>query len=259
MKIPSLLMGSVLLLVAGAACADHVALPRHITPLMATWLWGHHSVPGSITRDGVPYWYAYPHTDPARIDDPPWTEVAATHVKPGVSVPAVVFLHGCSGMIRGLAPATSYRATLMEMGFAVIEPDAYARPDHSCDNSSAALRRDEAANALEQLRSLSWIDQDRIVLLGFSEGGRAAALWDQPGFAAIVIIGSRATNTAPDGVPVLAIAGANDSWAKPETYRVNWDAPSRAVLIEGADHEVMSHPAFTTSLQAFLTAAVPIR
>ena len=257
MKNLPFVLASALILAAGVARADHVALPAPITPLMATWLGGHHSIPGTITRDGTPYWYAYPHTDPSKINSPSWTEVAASQIKPGATAPAVVFLHGCSGMIRGAARATSYRGMLMEMGFAVIEPDSYARPDHTCDNSSASMRRDEAAYALEQLQSLPWLDPDRIVLVGFSEGGRAAGLWDQPGFAAIVILGARATPAAPDGVPVLAVAGANDSWAKPETYAVKWSAPSQAVLIEGADHEILSHPEFTPILQSFLSAAVP--
>jgi dienelactone hydrolase len=259
MRLAPLIVGSAVLLATAAVNADHAALPSRITPLMATWLWGHHSVPGTATRDGTPYWYAYAHTDPAKIDSPRWTEVAATHVKPDASLPVAVFLHGCSGMIRGVAPATSYRAVLMSMGFAVVEPDSYARPGHTCESSSASMRRDEAANALAQLRDLPWVDQERIVLLGFSEGGRAASIWNQPGFAAIVIAGSKAAHNAPDGVPVLAVAGSNDSWSKPQSYKVNWPAPSRAVLIEGADHEILSHPAFVPILRSFLSSVLPTR
>ena len=55
---------------------DHASLPEGVTPEMATWLWGFHTIPGSITKDGSPYVYAYPHTDANRINNPPWTTVA---------------------------------------------------------------------------------------------------------------------------------------------------------------------------------------
>ena len=182
---------------------------------MATWLWGYHSIPGSITGDASPYLYTYPHTDAGRIIDPPWTDVAAKHVKPGVRAPVVVFLHGCTGIIRG---GVGYRVLLLEEGFAVFEPDAYARPGHSCESSSIAKRTEELAYALSEIRRLPWVDQDRVVLMGFSEGGRTVGFWDQPGFAAHVILAAPALSRAPAGVPVLAVAGAEDPYAESNSY-----------------------------------------
>jgi len=246
----TLIAAAILLIGANAARADHAALPQGVTPVMATWLWGYHVIPGSITTDGSPYLYAYPHSDAARIVDPRWMEAAATQVRPGAKAPAALFLHGCSGIIRG---GTGYRILLMMEGYAVFEPDSYARPGHSCDTSSIARRREDAAHALDQIRALPWIDQDRIVLLGLSEGGRTVQVWKEPGFAAHVIISAPADSYAPDNVPVLAIAGDEDSYARPSTYRTNNRAgASKSILIAGEGHDILGHPETKAAIRTFL-------
>ena len=103
----------------------HVQLPVGMSPAKATWLWGHHSIPGDITLSGTPYWYVYPHTDVGNISKPVWSEVAATHIKPGAKAPAVMVLHGCSGFSHG---TTEYRRFFIEKGYAIFEPDSFAPP-----------------------------------------------------------------------------------------------------------------------------------
>lgn len=246
----SLVAAVTLLIGIEAAKADHAALPRGVTPVMATWLWGYHVVPGSITKDGAPYLYSYPHTDPARIIDPRWTEAAAKHIQPGAKAPAALFLHGCSGIIRG---GTGYRILLMAEGYAVFEPDSYARPGHTCDTSSVARRGEDAAHALAQIRALPWIDQDRIILMGLSEGGRTVQLWKEPGFAAHVIVSAPADTSAPADVPVLAIAGDEDSYARPSTYRTNSRAgASKSILIAGEGHDILGLPETRDAIRDFL-------
>ena len=114
----------VLLSTATPGRAGHdFALPEGVDELMATWLWGFYTVPASITRDGSPYWYGYPHFKVDKINDPAWTTVAAGHIRSDAKAPAVLVMHGCSGIIRGPAP---YRILLMEKGYAVFEPDSFA-------------------------------------------------------------------------------------------------------------------------------------
>ena len=246
----SMIAAVTLLISAQAVLADHTSLPEGVTPVMATWLWGYHTVPGSITEDGSPYWYAYPHTDAARIIDPPWTEAAAAHIKAGAKAPAVLFLHGCSGLIRG---GVGYRLLLIDEGYAVFEPDAFARPGHSCDTSSIAVRREEVAYALSQIRDLPWVDQDRIVLMGFSEGGKTVGSWEKPGFAALVILDAPATARAPANVAVLAIAGAQDSYAQPHSYEAqSRDGASKSILIAGAGHGIFHLPEAKEAIRSFL-------
>lgn len=230
------------------AQSDHARLPDGVTPVMATWLWGYHTIPASITKDGSPYWYAYPHTDASRINDPPWTEVAAKHIKAGAKAPAVIFLHGCSGLFRG---GVGYRILLMSEGYAVFEPDAFARPGHSCDTSSSSQRREEIVYALSKIRELPWIDQDRIILMGNSQGGRTVASWDKPGFMAHVILAAPASARAPANVPVLAVAGVEDTYAD-VGFRPTSRAGMKAILIAGAGHDILGHPELKEAIKNFL-------
>lgn len=244
-----------------AGYGDHAPLPEGVTPEMATWLWGHHMIPGSISRDGSPYVYAYPHTDAERINNPPWTEVAATHIKVGAEAPAVLYLHGCSGLIRG---GLGYRLMLISNGYAVFEPDAYARPGHTCEGSSIEMRRAEIDLALSEIRKLPWIDQGHIVLMGNSQGGRAVAGWDRPGFAAHVILASHcgafrskegAAPLAPAGVPVLAIAGDQDELLHGSGCRVSRRINgSKSILIAGAGHDITGLPETKSAIKSFLHA-----
>lgn len=237
--------------------ADHTNLPGNVTPLAATWLWGHYTVPGSITKDGTPYWYSYPHTDASRITDPPWTEVAATHVKEGAKAPAVLFLHGCSGLIRG---GVGYRVLLLSEGYALFEPDAYARPGHTCDASSMKMRRDEAEYALNQIRRLPWVDQERVFLIGFSQGGRVAASWDKRGFAAHVILGADCDGgspKAPAETPVLAMIGSEDAYFSQHCKVTRRVGGSQSIVIKGGYHEILSHPQTKQGVSEFLRNCCP--
>ena len=184
-----------LLMATGSVHSNHASPPEGVTPLEATWLWGHYIVPDTITEDGSPYVYVYPHKDSNRIIDPPWTEVAARHIKAGARAPAALFLHGCSALIRGLL---GYRVLLMSEGYAIFEPDAFARPGYSCETSSLSMRREELVYALSQIRNLPWIDPDRIILMGDSQGGRTVAQWDESGFAAHIILASNCGRRSRD-------------------------------------------------------------
>jgi dienelactone hydrolase len=250
-----------LMLVAGSVQSHHANLPNGVTPMEATWLWGHYIIPDTITRDGSPYVYAYPHKDPKRIIAPPWTEVAAGHIKADAKAPAVLFLHGCSGLIRG---GLGYRILLMSEGYAVFEPDAFARPGYACEKSSLSMRREELIYALGQMRSLQWIDQERIILMGNSQGGRTVAQWDQPGFAAHIILAAgcdthgdtnRRSPRAPDDVPVLSVMGSKDDYFADSSCQISREVGgSKSILIPGAGHDIMGHPELKQAVKAFLRA-----
>ena len=151
-----------LLLLSQSGQAHHTPLPAGMSEAEAAWLWGHHTIPASITRDSSPYWYSYAHTDVNKINNPAWTQVAAGHIKSGARAPVVLVMHGCSGIFP--SPA-AYRVFFMERGYAVIEPDSFARPGHSCNASPLKERTEDLAYAYEKIRKLPWVDQDRIVLM----------------------------------------------------------------------------------------------
>ncbi len=175
----------------------------------------------SITRTGTPYRYVYPHTDINRIDDPAWSEVAATHIKPGARAPAVLVLHSCGGLPVG---TTEYRQYFIEAGYAVFEPDSFARPGpgpgaRKCDRSSNKARVKELKHAVTEIKKLVWVDQEQVFLMGFGQGGKIVARWDGGGFAGHIILGAncwgshrKATAHIPKSIPVLAVIGENDPY-----------------------------------------------
>ncbi len=235
--------------------AQHVALPEGISSVRATWLWGLHSVPGDITKSGSPYWYSYPHNDVSRIDNPAWSDVAEGHIKLGAKAPALLVLHGCSGLVRG---DMGYRRYFVSRGYAVFEPDSFARPGHTCDGSPFQDRVEELGQALREIRKLRWVEQEQIYLMGFSQGGGAVASWSKPGFAGHIILASACpylksqVPAAPKNVPVLSVVGEKDLGSNGASCQTKTHAPgSQSVVIKGAGHVIMNHPETGKAIAAF--------
>jgi dienelactone hydrolase len=177
-------------------------------------------------------------------------------------LPAIVYMHGCSG-IGGEEEAS--KLFFMEQGYAVFLPDSFARPgrrsncnlltrDRALAPESHDLRLAELRYAVEQLRDLPWIDRRRIYIVGFSEGGLAAARYERGDVAGIVIMSWHCQGAppfvgirAPRAVAVLAILGAEDPW-----YRGNRGhhcgkvfhgrAEATSLVLEGNGHEIINSP-----------------
>ncbi|TNE41080.1 MAG: dienelactone hydrolase family protein [Alphaproteobacteria bacterium] len=109
--------------------------------------------------------------------------------------PAVVILHDCSG----LGPFSSgapwrWSTRLVARGYVTIEPDSFSTrdfPNGLCRvNSHGAVnyarRAGDAFAALQFLKSLPYVDPDRIAVMGGSHGGAStlATVAAHPGFAA---------------------------------------------------------------------------
>lgn len=253
----------VTVLAFNTAVAHHVDLPEDMSPAKATWLWGHHAIPGDITLSGSPYWYSYPHTDVKQISNPVWSDVADRHIKPGDKTPAVLVLHGCSGVPNG---TTQYRRFFISSGYALFEPNSYARPGKRCGEGhyrkSFRERMEELEQALFEIRKLSWVDQNRIFLMGISEGGRAVAEWAGEGFAGHIIIAAPCDGernyipAAPKNVPVLAVVGEKDQWAYRSKCRTNTHATgSKSVIIKDVGHGIPELPEVGKAVAEFLHAA----
>jgi dienelactone hydrolase len=246
------------LLFVTSAQAHHTALPAGMSEPEAAWLWGYHAIPADITRDNSPYWYGYTHTDVSRINNPAWTTVAATHIRPGAQAPAVLIAHGCSGLPRGPA---EYRLWFMKQGYAVLEPDSFARPGHTCNDnvlgkSALDIRTQDLRYALEQMRKMAWIDPDRIVLMGISQGGAAVAKWDASGVQAHIILENHCAGQqpkAPQNIPVLTIIGGEDEYLKGTSCKVTRTLKgSRSIVIPGAPHALDWEPEVAAAISEFL-------
>lgn len=254
-------IGLIAILVLQPGYSYHAKLPEGMSPAKATWLWGHHSIPGDITLSGTPYWYVYPHTDVNQITNPVWSEVAAGHIKSGTKAPAVLMLHGCSGLSYG---TTEYRRFFIEAGYSIFEPDSFARfgpgPGvKNCDHKSYHARVEEVEQALIEIRELDWVDQEQLFLMGSSQGGAVVAGWGKDGFAGHIILASACLDqkslvpAAPKNVPVLSVVGEKDPRSNGASCQTNSHATgSQSVVIKGAGHVILDHPETGKAIAAFL-------
>ena len=170
-------------------------------------------------------------------------------VKPGKKLRVATYLHGCNGMNNN--QSFQYRELMHSLGYAVFMPDSFQRPGREvlCGQGGLgnriSLRLREVDYALSKIRQLSWVDQDKIILMGFSEGGNTTDNFDEKGFAAHIILGSACTQArdgmpqAPKGTPVLAIVGAEDHFRPGSScYMERTVGGSKSIIIPYAGHRI---------------------
>lgn len=180
----------------------------------------------------------------------------------GTNMAAIIFLHGCNGIDQEEEAA---RLVFMEAGYATFFPDSFAR-SHRRSNCSVSERRtalapeahryrvEEIDYAVKQVRQLPWVDQSRIFVMGFSEGGMAVANYPGDGLAGLVITGWHCQGRPPNvgiksdiKVPVLAILGAEDPWyeAKRGEHcgQVFYGRPdATSLVLPGNGHAIVNSP-----------------
>jgi dienelactone hydrolase len=158
----------------------------------------------------------------------------------GVKFPTVIYLHGCRGLDWGYH--FNIMGPLMELGFAFIAPDSFARTNRSsvCGMGRRdvfSYRASEAKYAAEKARELPWVDANNLFLIGHSEGGAGVAAYIGDQFNAMVISGFHCPDGIKSGIPTLAVASRNDRWL-PGQHDVCLTAQER--LIEpGSAHNVL--------------------
>ena len=180
---------------------------------------------------------------------------------PGKKFPAVVFLHGCSGIGKGTHARISFLAA---NGYLVIAPPSMARKKYpqSCDpenlrgglyRGTLKMRQYDAGYAIEKTKTLAWVDPGRVYLVGLSEGGITAATFQsqsgKTSLRARVVEGwtchagwdeYRGIN-APADEPVLTLLASEDPWFQKPTTRgectgfLDPDNGSKSVVYTEAD------------------------
>ncbi|MEZ5830429.1 MAG: dienelactone hydrolase family protein [Dongiaceae bacterium] len=148
----------------------------------------------------------------------------------GAKLPAVLYLHDCSGLkIEAMRDIDELAAT----GFAVFAPDSFDNRDRKSDcvrfdfvaglNPDAYVQRQsEILVALTELKKLTFIDSSAIFLFGLGEGAIAAANYPGHDFRGVVLTGwtcgaaqypedVAGLKTPPD-IPVLAVVSRFDPW-----------------------------------------------
>ncbi|MEQ8806370.1 MAG: dienelactone hydrolase family protein [Rhodospirillales bacterium] len=129
-------------------------------------------------------------------------------------VPAVIFIHGCSGLnFRQF----DHMDMFSKLGYPVFAPSSFARPgrEKSCGKADSVMdwRLEEIKIAIENVRKMSWIDQSKLILAGFSEGGIATAEYGGNEFIAHIGMGfgcDRRQFSVSNDTPVLQINGKDD-------------------------------------------------
>jgi len=210
-----------------------------------TWQLGDHGLPMSVTKSPFNIRLAtYSGGDS-------WVEQGRSEIKVRDPKPrAVIFLHGCTGITGNQQGIISM---FLGAGYVVFAPDSFKRPGRksTCGHGTAAgtpsLRLAEAQYAVQQVRKADWIEQSKIVLVGFSEGGEAAAHSSGRGYAAVIVMssfcrGTGGTVDAASNVPVLNVVGDSDtkySKFSGETCTVNGHPKSKAVVLEDTRHQLI--------------------
>jgi dienelactone hydrolase len=181
-------------------------------------------------------------------------------------LPTVLYLHGCTGFDYSHdGTMGGWAQSLTAAGYAVVMPTSFAREyrPQNCDPATytgglamevMGMRLEELEYALKQLRTLSWVDQRNLFLMGHSEGGITAARWGGKEFNGLIISGW--TCTAPhfpsfDGVrapvatPLLAISFESDPWfqgplAGSCASKFGGRNDARQVTLPGSGHDTAS-------------------
>lgn len=154
--------------------------------------------------------------------------VTPDKVKVAKPAPVVIYLHGCAGLN---SESTSWGEHLSSLGYIVVQPDSFAwRSESNCDTKAKksglfpkahGMRQQEIKHALAAVKKSPWADGNNIFLMGFSEGGTAAARTKLVGFSGIIITGWRCTNSknpnfdgifAPKETPILTVEWNRDDW-----------------------------------------------
>lgn len=189
-------------------------------------------------------------------------------------LPTVLYVHGCGG-IYGID--VLWAETLSTEGYAVIMPDSFAREYRpvDCDPRTATgglflqafdMREEEIEYALARLRTLPWVDQRNLFLMGHSEGGGAVALWRWGGFKAHIIDGWKCTHRtyppldgvrAPLNTAVLAINYETDPWFRGPmagscASKFGGRKDAREMILPGGGHGAAGWPEAREAVFQFL-------
>ena len=149
--------------------------------------------------------------------------------------PAIVMLHDCSGLgPRSSGAPRRWARTLVERGYVVVIPDSFSSrgdPEGVCTEGaprskidvSPRRRAQDARDAWQYARGLSFVDKDRIGVMGGSHGGTTTLLaLTEPAFRAAVALYPRCSAAGAEYrpyAPVLILAGELDDWTPAEECR----------------------------------------
>ena len=199
----------------------------------------------------------------------------------GARVPTILFLHGSSGLT--LKAIGEWQLWLCGLGYASIAPNSFMLPGHVTYKSPIdkdsyerihVLRASEIGPSLSALKSQTWVDVNRLVLAGTSEGAVPVARYSGEEFMARMLFAwscetnyfvKSAQNSFEANRPVLNVISASDPFfSKSNSWLGNPEAQghcgaalagnSRAsvLLVPNAPHTLLNLPAARSATLGFL-------
>lgn len=177
--------------------------------------------------------------------------------------PAVVFLHGCSGLLTSkhqpVARELSWARYLNERGYVVLMIDSFGprAVTNMCSTrqieSVYMARPYDAGAGFAYLQAQPFVDANRIAVMGWSEGGGTVlytvgsnAVQKNPGFRVAVAFYPGSCNIARLGkewttsVPLLVLIGRADIWTRADwcEHALKHAQPqAQLVIYPGAYHD----------------------
>ena len=188
-----------------------------------------------------------------------------------------MYAHGCAGIDEDLR---RWAGLLTGHGYAVIAPEHPARGrGQTCsattlygpaDVQTLATREAEIRYALRQVRTLPWVRQEAVFLLGVGQGAVVAAGYAGPPFTGYILTGWTCTSPHVRGGlataltrPVLAIRWSDDPWFRDPAWNGDCRASlggrpaSRSIILEGAGHSVAGDERAERAVVDFLRLHTP--
>jgi len=194
----------------------------------------------------------------------------------GVKMPLIIYMHGCSGLGYSSDDDIDF---LVQNKYAVLAPDSFARnyKPRSCLPSThtgglhrgvLSYRLAEAKYAHEVAKTLPWVNQRNIFMMGYSEGGITTARYGHGGLAGRIILGWTCNAgwseydglAGPKDEPILAVVASRDPW-----FTESWllghcgeymsaRSNSESVVIDASIHHVHALKDIQKKITQFLEA-----
>lgn len=237
--------------------------PSH-SDVSNTWRQGVVVLPGSATKSGEMV-----RVSGIEGETKTWAaQIQGEYLKSDIKIPAIIYLHGCGGYNA----FDAWSLTLQGLGLAIFAPNSFARPGRKKGCWGAVdiqyrmrMRIEEVKFALKNIRHIAWIDQTRILLMGFSEGGHAVAEYSWDDFIAYLPIGTDCHvqgggTYTPEDKPILNIVGSNDRYGYGDGCDISSDEKgSGSLVIWNGNHDVSGYPKAINAVAAFLDKCCRIK
>ena len=157
--------------------------------------------------------------------------------------PAVVLLHGCTGLEDGKTRSEAWSKRLVDWGYVTLQLDSFGPRGiiDVCNKWSSIIMRNrshDAYDAKSYLSELSYVDRNRIAVLGWSHGGKTVlniienTYGDETPFTAAVAFYPPCSFLVQPNAPLMILIGESDDWTT--AYRCSQAMPSRTT-----EHEII--------------------